>query len=364
MRRLVPATAVTVVLALAVAGCTGSEPGAEPATLPSDASTSASEPTTPTQSDPEPSGTDDAWQWEPVPGSMSAEATVSGPWTLVRPIRGSGAALTGPARRSISFPSDYEVTAAMIDGGHAVVAAQHLLAEEPDIARIIDLDSLRARTLDGDSDVPTTTGGPWALGSGLLVHATTVGRDYCLAIVDLASGRSRRGPCVPPPQGINHVRISPAGISAMTIDGGRPSCRTLNRVEGGELVPLRGVPECRGWEAVTTETAAIWGVASGENRVEESDYFLDAGSGRTDLGRGTSGTLTWCGDAAYFARDPQRDSDPARLVRVEPDGTTEVVYESPGRGNAFLAAPRCGGTDLTISAFSDAGDEQVTASLG
>ncbi len=63
-------------------------------------------------------------------------------------------------------------------------------------------------------------------------------------------------------------------------------------------------------------------------------------------------------------RDPQRSSDPARLLRIDPAaGTTEVVYESAGTGRAFLSAPRCGGTDLTLTAFTAAGDEQVTASV-
>ena len=63
-------------------------------------------------------------------------------------------------------------------------------------------------------------------------------------------------------------------------------------------------------------------------------------------------------------RDPQRTSDPARLLRIATDGSTEVVYESPGAGRAFLSAPRCGGTDLTVTAFTEEGDEQVTARVG
>ncbi len=112
-----------------------------------------------------------------------------------------------------------------------------------------------------------------------------------------------------------------------------------------------------------TESAATWGVVAQERRIETSEFYVDSGSGPVALGPGTTGSLTWCGDAAYVVRDPQQRSEPARLLRIDPAGSTEVVYESPGSGRAFLSAPLCGGTDLTLTAFSAAGDEQVTAPL-
>ena len=101
-----------------------------------------------------------------------------------------------------------------------------------------------------------------------------------------------------------------------------------------------------------------------DNQVEDAHFFASIGDGYYDLGPGTSGSLLWCGGAAYFVRDPQRDSDPARLMRWSTDGVLDVVYESPGHGEAFLAEPRCGGDRLTVTALSSAGDEQVTAPLG
>ncbi len=83
-----------------------------------------------------------------------------------------------------------------------------------------------------------------------------------------------------------------------------------------------------------------------------------------ELGAGTTGSLTWCGDAAYVVRDPQRGRDPARLLRVDvAAGSTELVYETDATGRAFLSEPRCGGTDLTLTAYTSRGDEQVTAPL-
>ncbi|QZY28931.1 hypothetical protein [Nocardioides coralli] len=362
MRRV----AAVLAAALLLAGCSGSDsstlPGYDLGRQPS------AEPTTAPPSDtpsPTASGEPDApavLDWQPVEGDPTAETTVSGRWRLSL-TEGGEATLTGPREVALDVPRDFRVTDALLDTDHAVVVAEHERAEQPNVATVVDLASGRTSTIDGDSEVPTTVGGTWALGSGLLVHATTQGRDYCLAVADLVTGRSRLGPCVPPRHGITNAHVSPAGITAMTFDDGRPSCRTLNRVEGDDFVPLAGVQECRGWEAVATETFAAWGVVPRERRIEDSVYLVDTGEGPVEIGPGTTGSLTWCGSAAYVVRDPQRAGDPARLLRVAPDGGTEVVYESPGRGKAFLSAPRCGGSHLTISAFSAAGDEQVTAAL-
>ena len=48
-----------------------------------------------------------------------------------------------------------------------------------------------------------------------------------------------------------------------------------------------------------------------------------------DLGPASTGTLVWCDDAAYFARDPQRSGDPATLMRWAPGDGLTVAYESP-----------------------------------
>ena len=71
----------------------------------------------------------------------------------------------------------------------------------------------------------------------------------------------------------------------------------------------------------------------------------------------------WCGDAAYFVRDPQAKADPTRLMRFTSDGTLAVGYESTSTGNAFLSEPRCGGDAITSTSYGEQGDEQVTADL-
>jgi hypothetical protein len=67
----------------------------------------------------------------------------------------------------------------------------------------------------------------------------------------------------------------------------------------------------------------------------------------------------------FFTRDPVARTDPAELLRWDPDASTlTVVYRTRATGNAFLSPPRCGGTHLTLTAYSSAGDEQVTTDLG
>jgi hypothetical protein len=353
-----------VVLALLLTGCTDDDPTPSPA--PSTSSPSESrEPTSTSEPTDSPGPTRPAvLDWRRVPGSVDDEVTVSGDWLLRRLESGDRVELTGPRQLTIDPPTGFRITDALIDGSYAVVVAEHERAEQPNRATVVDLSTGERSVVDGRSDVPTTVGGTWALGSGLLVHATTSGRDYCVAVLDLLTGRGERGPCVPPRHGLTNATVSPGGVSVMTFDDSRPSCRTLERLVGSRFEPIAGVEECRGWEAVTTESAAIWGLVANERRVEASEFFADGGSGPVEIGPGTTGTLTWCGDAAYVVRDPQRDDDPARLLRIDIDGSVEVVYESPGTGRAFLSAPRCGATDLTVTAFTAEGDEQVTAPIG
>ncbi len=286
--------------------------------------------------------------------------TVSGPWTLTLVDGGGTVRLDGPEPQQLEAPRGFAYTEALIDGEYAVAVAEHEQATRPNSTTVVELAT--GEVLEGD--VGSGVGGSWALGSGLLANTATRGRQYCVSVTDLTAGRRSGGPCVPPRHGISNLTITPAGTAAMTFDDGRPSCRTLNRVEGRSFRPLSGVTDCRGWEAVATETAQIWGEVANERRVEASEYFLDAGAGLVELGPGTTGSLTWCGDAAYVVRDPQRSADPARLLRILPDaGEAEVVYETEATGRAFLSEPRCGGTDLTLTAYTATGDEQVTAPL-
>jgi hypothetical protein len=302
--------------------------------------------------------------WKPVAGSVEHTVTRGGGWTLSVDQAGSRASLVGPGgRRSWSSGRHERVSDALLDADHAVVVLQDELEEDPSRAIVTDLDSGDEFTVDGSSDLPTTSGGTWALGDGHLLHATIRKRAYCIASVDLATRASTLGWCAPARHGFNQARVSPAGDTITTFDDSQPSCRTVSRLEGSTTEPLPGVPDCHGWEGVLTEDGAVWSVVPNERRIENGHLYARVGDGYFDLGPGSTGTLTWCGDAAYFSRDPQRRGDDASLMRWSPEDGLSTVYESPG-GQAFLEAPRCGGDTVTITALAQAGDEQVSAAVG
>ncbi|MGZ8738869.1 MAG: hypothetical protein ACXWW7_17015, partial [Nocardioides sp.] len=256
------------------------------------------------------------------------------------------------------------VTEALIDGEYAVVVTEDEQARQPNTATVIDLATGKESVLDGSSEVPTTTGGTWALGDGTLAHATLgPGRRYCLATVDLASMRSTTDWCAPPRNGFSGARVTPEGIALLAFDDQRPSCRTVGEVDDDELEPLEGVTDCSGWDAALLDDAAVWSVVPKERRIEEAHFYARADDGWFDLGPGTSGSLTWCGSSAYFVRDPQSSGDPAQLMSWSPGAGLGVAFETEARGRAFLTEPRCGGTDLTIAALTQQGDAQVTASV-
>jgi hypothetical protein len=301
--------------------------------------------------------------WSDVPGSTADETTVSGKWRLTLVGHGAEVELDGPRPQTLTAPKGWTFSHALIDGFYAVAVAQQKLAEQPDRATVIDLRAGTEQTIDGASTPPTTTGGSWVLAGGVLTHATRPAGDYCLAFVDLLADRSDQGPCAGKKHGFSNVVISPSATTALTFDTGHPSCRTPAEVSGTKFAPLPGIEECKGFDAASTETGQVWSEIPNEQQIEVAHFYADFGDGRVDLGAGTSGSLIWCGAAAYFTQDPQTQSDPARLIKVTPDGP-EVVFESQGKGNAFLGSPRCGGRDLTVSAYAEAGDQQVVARLG
>ncbi len=347
---------VACVAAAALAGCTGTS-GTPSGDLPPGGT--ADQPLTV-------SAETDLLDWEPAPGPISSTVTSSGDWTLVVDEEATEATLrstSGNGNATISTTARERISDAFLDGKYAVVVKQDRQETRPATAVVLDLDQLDdPRTIDGSSDVPTTTGGSWALGQGRLAHATVSKGRYCLATVDLATLTSSPGWCAPRRHGFNGVHLTPAGTSLMTFDDARPSCRTVAEVDDEELTAFPGVTRCTGWEGVLLDDGAVWSVVPKPKQIENAHLFARVGTDHYDLGAGTSGTLTWCAGSAYFVRDPQRDGDPARVLRWDPDRGLAVVYESP-EGQAFLTAPRCGGDMLSVTALSEGGDEQVSTRL-
>jgi len=237
--------------------------------------------------------------------------------------------------------------------------AQDSQEERPSQATLITLATGETR------EIPTNAnGGTWTLFNGRVLHAVYAAKHrYCLASLDAPTMTEVLTYCAPAGHGFNDARTTPAATSLLTFDS-RPSgsCRTPSEVEDS-VTPLPGIEPCKGWDSLLTPYGQIWSEVPKENQVESARFHATAGATMYDLGIGTTGSLTWCGDSAYFVRDSQKDVDKARLLRWTPDHTLEVVYESPGEGNAFLSAPRCAGSAITISEQGEGGDEQVSASV-
>jgi hypothetical protein len=382
MRRGLAALVAALVLPGGLAGCTDDETrstDAEPS-----ASSASEVPTSEPTSTPEgnegsaPEGgsadspapvepTTSLLEWSQVPGPATSTVTRSGPWTLTVNEAGTRASVEGSNWRARFVEGGRQrISDGMIAGDWAVLVVQDRLETGPAQAHVVRLGSQSGRfTLDGSSDVPTTTGGSWALGDGELVHPTLgPGGSYCLATVDLEKQTSERTWCAEKRHGYNAAQVTSEGTSLMTFDDQQPSCRTVAQVTDDEVVPFAGVEDCLGWEGVLSTDGAVWSVVPKQTRIEAAHYYARDGDEYFDLGPGTSGTLVWCGDAAYFAQDPLRDGDPARLLRWTTGGALEVVYETRGRGPAFLTEPRCGDDRITVTAIAESGDEQISAPLG
>jgi hypothetical protein len=364
MRRRPPSVLlVPLLLASSLAGCSADREDGDPSEAPRAAVSSAGTASPGTDGPERPTADPerDLLAWREVPGPTDDTVTVSGSWSLRVPASADEANLAGPQPTTVGAPTGHRVTDALLDEEYAVVVTGDERESQPSTATVIDLGSGERFTVDGESEVPTTTGGTWALGEGTLAHATIgPGRRYCLATVDLATRTSRLGWCAPARHGFNGAALTSAGTSMLTFDAGRPSCRTPVAVAGAEVTPIAGVEECLGWDAVLLQDGAVWSVTPRANRVEQAEFSARVGDDVVGLGPGTSGTLAWCGDAAYFVRDPQRRGDPARLMRWSPADGLTVALESDG-GPAFLSEPRCGGETVTVTVFAESGDRQLTA---
>lgn len=361
--------ALAACLPLLVAACgSGGSSSAHGTTSPSTAppSTSSGSPTAGSSGHPVAvAPRSDLLAWHAVPGSTRDLVTVGHGWRLTVAADGSRARLDGPQPRTVQAGPHSSISDAFLDGAHALVVSEDKLAQQPDVATLIDLGSGRATTLDHTSSPPTSVGGTWALGPDSLVHAT-VGphHAYCLATVGLATGRGSTGWCAQPRHGFSRAAITPDGTTLMTFDAHRPSCRTLVTVQGAAIAPLPGVTACQGWDSSAVAGGVVWSVVPRPQRIEVAHFYARTPGGWYDLGRGTSGSLVTCAGSAYFVRDPATRTAPAVLLRWSPsDATLSTVFASRGHGNAFLSPPRCGGDHLTVTAYSSAGDQQVTAAL-
>lgn len=151
---------------------------------------------------------------------------------------------------------------------------------------------------------------------------------------------------------MHQVKQSPWGYGYVRFENNdEGSCGTA-RVRRGddEPVDLDGPRTCRVWEAMPLEgDGAIWSEVPDPEQIEVAEVFIrEDGGEQQSLGYGTTGSLTWCGDALWFLRQME-----STLMRWTPGKGLETAYridmEVDPEKVSVLSTPICAGDAISIS---------------
>lgn len=299
--------------------------------------------------------------WSSTGGSPDERRTVGSTWTALVDQQGRSVTFSGPDDITLEAGGGRVISQVAMDGDIVLVAEEPPSGEGEPAATVLDLGA-------GSSYQVTRppAGRSWALHDGTLHYATfDPDGDYCLVATEVATGSGEFVHCAPARHGITRTTSGEHGTAFLLFDDQRPiSCRTPTLLAAdGRATPVAEAADCSAWDVAAMPGGAIWSEVPRERRADEGVFHAVADGTRYDLGPGTTGSLTPCGDSAYFVRDPAGRDDRAQLLRWTPDATLEVVFESEARGDAFLAPPECAGDVLTVSSFGAGGDEQVSATV-
>ncbi|GAA1914012.1 hypothetical protein [Nocardioides hwasunensis] len=359
--------ALALLVTLAACGTDDATPGPDRGSPSSSSSDATSDPTGGASGGPR----DDPTVVEPAEALLTWQDTgaeagaplVKGPaWEARSGADRTKVALTdGDRTVTIDAGSGRTVSEVLMSEDWAVVVRQDEAETEPSEVATVDLATGEQGTV---VTPPAASGGSWALTGGDLYYPTFGDdRAYCLATSALADSNGEDGWCAPARSGFSGLTASELGVGIMTFDDARPvACRTVNLLDdAGVPQPVDGPTDCLGWDVAAAYDGYVWSEVAKPRRQEEAHFYASAYGAYLDLGPGTTGTLTPCGDSVFFVRDPQGGDEPARLMRWTADHTLEIAYESASTGNAFLGEPACAGGVVTLSSFGDEGDEQVWA---
>ena len=348
-------TAIAAALLLVPAGCgDDSEPTPEP----------TSSPTTPPATEPATGAPAAPLDWQPTGHSIDERVIVGEKWTAIATeteVRFESN--TGDAD-DVSLPAagSGTVNAVLLERDTAVVS--FAFGGETTVGLGYRIDLSTGEQAEIVTPEPAN-GGDWALiDDSLYYPALDEHEKACLATLAVTDGNGEEGWCPPGRVGIAELEANDHGVAAMLFDYDSDiSCRTLTLLDQtGVPEPVEGPAECTGWDIAATGTGIIWSEVPRPKRQEVAEFHALTDGAAKKLATGTTGSLTSCGDDTFFVSDPEKMTDPARLLRW--DGTTlSVAYESASKGNAFLGEPECADGILTISSFGEDGDEQVSASV-
>lgn len=303
--------------------------------------------------------------WQPVDPPAEGRVVVGPQWQARTDAGRTRVDLDGGGSSvSVAAGSGRTISEVLMSEDFAVVVRQDTAETDPSLVVAIDLATGEQRDVVSPA---AASGGSWALTGGDLYFPTYGGGGaYCLATVALADANGEDGWCAPRRTGFSGLTASDLGVGVMTFDDARPvACRTANLLDGsGVPQPVEGPTPCLAWDVAAARDGFVWSEVPKPRRQEEAHFYASAYGAYVDLGPGTTGSLTPCGDSVFFVRDPRGADEPARLMRWTPGHTLEVAYTSTSVGNAFLGEPACGGGVITLSSFGEQGDETVSATVG
>lgn len=276
---------------------------------------------------------------------------------------------SGRVARTLRAGQGWAFDEVLMTGRYLVAVAEDDLEEADARATVLNVRTGRQRTLNVMDVAPLTHGGSWAGHDGTVVYPTREGSRYCIAAADLRSERGSAVACAPPRNGLNSFAVSPAGIGFLSFDDQRPiSCRTANvapRDRTGYTAPASVTePErCAAWDVVPLPGGAVlWSHVPDEERIERAIFFVRETTGQVHrLGPGVTGSVVWCGNAAWFSRD-EENGRPATLLRWTRDQELQRVYQAPRDHAGSITAPRCAGAAITVTVWGENTFLQVTAS--
>ena len=354
MRKLIIAAAAALGICLLGAGCNGDKPDSRAS---STVSESAPAPETP------PTG---------VPGAGLDFVEVGPLAERFRPqVAGADlVAVVTPNSKSVEFrsangtkvlhtyvaPVTYSISDTFIDYPHIAIVIKKQDESADDQLIVLDVKTFNKRRLDPTAPRPAT--GSWAAGAGKVAYGSFRGEDYCLAVVDLDSLTGDLHECVPPRHGIHQVSISRYGLGYATFDDSRPSCGTA-RIERTGADPQTITPQkkCAPWEAVAvTNDAVMWSEVTKPTEIEVARFYARVGDGETQfVGEGTTGSLLWCGDAAWYV-----NQSTSQLMRWTPSDGPQLAYQVPDSPGtiSLVGAPACSGGEVSFPAKLDIEDSQ------
>lgn len=352
MRRVITGGSALVLagsLALSMSACSTSRPDSQNTTV----TTAAPEiPATPT---PEmtPTVKNLAWTTVGTWNSTSAFAEMaSGDFVVLKaPRNRSISVMDSTAERelfSFAAPSGLEISDVLLDGSTLVAVSSDPLYEVDDQAVIVDLHDFSMTKLPTDAPQPRT--GLWSLRGSTLTYGTQgPGESYCLVRFNLNAMSGEIVECVPPPNGMNQVNPSPYGLAYSSFDDSRPmSCGHVRYTDGKHLPRnITGPVECLAWDGIVADHGgAIWTEVPDPEEIERSRIVAHSGDGKPlSLGMGSTGSLTWCGDWAWFIGE---QSD--QLLRWNSaSGLEEVFTVDPDAPNVpGISSPSCSGDALSV----------------